>query len=294
MTKRQKDKKTKSPKQSVISLPALAKATWLDISTFWRTLGGILVVYAIINFLFVASFSLLPSSESLQSDIIAYFGDSAGRVVDSFALVGISLVNISAPSNTLLQFVLILIVSMAFIWALRKLRGLQKIRIRQAYYEGPANIIPLLLVVVLLLLTLVPASIASTILLYALPIVGSFVEGLVVYSVSAALLMLTIYWLLVWWPALYIAMLPETTPIQAMRAAALLTKGRRLRIWSRQLVVFVILVVVFVAVVVPLALLWQRIVPITVYGMLVLLFGIGHVAQFNLYRSLINESQKSK
>ncbi len=280
MTKKQKDKKTKSPKQSVISLPALAKATWLDISTFWRTLGGILVVYAIINFLFVASFSLLPSSESLQSDIIAYFGDSAGRVVDSFALVGISLVNISAPSNTLLQFVLILIVSMAFIWALRKLRGLQKIRIRQAYYEGPANIIPLLLVVVLLLLTLVPASIASTILLYALPIVGSFIEGLVVYSVSAALLMLTIYWLLVWW--------------QAMRAAALLTKGRRLRIWSRQLVVFVILVVVFVAVVVPLALLWQRIVPITVYGMLVLLFGIGHVAQFNLYRSLINESQKSK
>lgn len=286
--------KKKDQKRDVIRLGTLYKATWLDISTFWRILGGILIVYAIVNFLFVASFSLLPSSESIQSDIASYLGDSAGRVIDSFALVGISLVTISAPSNTLLQVVLLLIASMALIWALRKLRGLQKIRIRQAYYEGPANIVPLVLVTMLLLLTLIPASIASTILLYALPIVGSLLERIVIYAIGSGLLILTIYWLLVWWPALYISMLPGTTPLASMRAAASLTKGRRIKIWTRQFAIFITASVVFMFVVLPLAIVLQRAVPLAVYTMLVLLFGLMHVALFNLYRSLIDDPTQER
>ncbi len=183
-------KKQKTHTKKVVSYKQLTKMTWLDISSFWRFLGGILVVYAVINFVFVASFSLLPSSESLQEDIIGTLGTSAGRVVDSFTLVGVSLINVSAPSNTMLQLLLLAIVSMAMIWALRKLRGLQKITIRQAYYEGPNNIVVLVLVVMLLLLTLIPASIASTILLYALPIVGSLLEATFVYTIGALLMAL--------------------------------------------------------------------------------------------------------
>lgn len=292
MTKRL-TKKNKQ-KRDVIGFGALFKATWLDISTFWRTLGGILIVYASINFLFVASFSLLPSSESIESDIVTYLGDSAGRVIDSFALVGISLVTISAPSNTLLQVVLLLIASMALIWALRKLRGLQKIRIRQAYYEGPANIVPLVLVTMLLLLTLIPASIASTILLYALPIVGTTLERIIIYAIGSGLLMLTVYWLLVWWPALYISMLPGTTPIAAMRAAASLTKGRHIKIWTRQFAITILASSVFMFVVLPVAIVLQRAVPLVVYTMLVVLFGVIHVAFFNLYRSLIDDPKEDR
>ena len=282
-------KKQKTHTKKVVSYKQLTKMTWLDISSFWRFLGGILVVYAVINFVFVASFSLLPSSESLQEDIIGTLGTSAGRVVDSFTLVGVSLINVSAPSNTMLQLLLLAIVSMAMIWALRKLRGLQKITIRQAYYEGPNNIVVLVLVVMLLLLTLIPASIASTILLYALPIVGSLLEATFVYTIGALLMALSLYWLLVWWPALYIAMLPGTTPIGAMRAAAMLTKGRRFKIFSRQFAILVVLGSLFFVVVFPLAIVWQRLVPLSVYVSIITLFGIGHIALFNLYRSLIDE-----
>jgi len=282
-------KKQKTHKKTVVSYKQLTKMTWLDISSFWRFLGGILVVYAVINFVFVASFSLLPSSESLQEDIIGTLGTSAGRVVDSFTLVGVSLINVSAPSNTMLQLLLLAIVSMAMIWALRKLRGLQKITIRQAYYEGPNNIVVLVLVVMLLLLTLIPASIASTILLYALPIVGSLLEATFVYTIGALLMALSLYWLLVWWPALYIAMLPGTTPIGAMRAAAMLTKGRRFKIFSRQFAILVVLGSLFFVVVFPLAIVWQRLVPLSVYVSIITLYGIGHIALFNLYRSLIDE-----
>ena len=295
MIKKRSSKKNKQKqKRQVISVGGLMKAAWLDVSTFWRTLGGVLLVYAIINFIFVASFSLLPSSESIQANIVSYLGDSAGRVIDSFALVGISIVTISAPSNTLLQIILMLIASMALIWTLRKLRGLQKIRIRQAYYEGPANIVPLFLVMVMLLCTLLPASIASTILLFASPIISSTLERIIVYAISGGLFGLSIYWLLVWWPAIYISMLPGTAPIAAMRAAALLTKGRRLKIWSRQLLLVAFACIIFLGVVVPLALLWQRIVPLAVYSMLVLLFGLLNVAYFNLYRSLIDDPKQPR
>ena len=292
--KKLKKTKTKRTSRMVPGFVALAKLTWLDISSFWRTLSGILLVYACLNFIFVAGFSLFPSSESLEADIVAVLGESAGRAIDSFALVGISLLDISSPSNTALQMVLLIIVSMALIWAVRKLRGLQKITIRQAYYEGPANIIPLILVVTMLLLTLIPASIASTILVYALPIIGSVLEKTIVYIIAGVLVGVSIYWLMVWWPAFYISMLPGTKPVAAMQAAAELTKGRRLKILSRQLVALVMLVVLFVVVVLPLALISQRLVPLIVYTVLVSLLGIGHIVFFNLYRSLIDDQPAGK
>ncbi|HPD98735.1 MAG TPA: hypothetical protein PKV52_00550, partial [Candidatus Saccharibacteria bacterium] len=131
--------------------------------------------------------------------------------------------------------------------------------------------------------------IASTILLYALPIVGSLLEATFVYTIGALLMALSLYWLLVWWPALYIAMLPGTTPIGAMRAAAMLTKGRRFKIFSRQFAILVVLGSLFFVVVFPLAIVWQRLVPLSVYVSIITLYGIGHIALFNLYRSLIDE-----
>lgn len=291
-----KKQKIKQPhkKRQIIGHVALAKATWLDISSFWRPLVAILAIYAVLNILFVASISLLPSNQAIQDDITKYLGGSAGRVLDSLTLVSISIINISSPGNTLLQVLLIVVASMAFIWALRKLRGLQTISARQAYYEGPANIIPVLLVCTLLLLTLLPASIGSTLLLYTLPIAGSSLELIIAYAISGGLMILSLYWLMVWWPAVYISMLPATTPIASMRAAAQLTKKNRLRLLQRFIIAIVVLFAAFFVIVVPIALIWQRLVPATVYTVIVLLFGTWHVVAFNLYRSLIDESTEKK
>lgn len=291
-----KKQKIKQPhkKRQIIGHVALAKATWLDISSFWRPLVAILAIYAVLNILFVASISLLPSNQAIQDDITKYLGGSAGRVLDSLTLVSISIINISSPGNTLLQVLLIVVASMAFIWALRKLRGLQTISARQAYYEGPANIIPVLLVCTLLLLTLLPASIGSTLLLYTLPIAGSSLELIIAYAISGGLMILSLYWLMVWWPAVYISMLPATTPIASMRAAAQLTKKNRLRLLQRFIIAIVVLFAAFFVIVVPIALIWQRLVPATVYTVIVLLFGTWHVVAFNLYRCLIDESTEKK
>lgn len=291
--KKSKIKQTRQ-KPNVIGYVPLAKAAWLDISSFWRSLGTILIVYAVFNLLFVASISLLPSNQALQDELTNYIGGSAGRVLDSIVLVSISVINISSPGNTLLQVLLIIVTSMAFVWALRKLRGLQKISVRQAYYEGPSNIIPVLFTCLLLLLTVLPASLGSTLLLYALPIVGTTVELIVVYSISGGLMALSLYWLMVWWPAIYISMLPAATPFASMRAAAILTKRNRLRILQRFIVIFFVFIVTFLCIVIPIALIWQRLVPMTVYIVLIVLFGVWHVVSFNIYRSLVDESTEKK
>jgi hypothetical protein len=286
-------KKSKKMVKKPISFVELSKRVWLDVGAFWKLLLSVLAVYAVINFIFVASFSLLPSNEALQAEVETYLGASAGKIIDSMVIVGVSVLNFSSPGNTFLQVLLFIFASTAFIWTLRKLRGLQKISIRQAYYEGPANIIPLLIVSTLLLLTLVPSAIASSILTIALPIIGSNLERTIVYIISAALVLLSVWLVAVWWPAFYISMLPGTKPIASLRAGAELTKRRRSRVAIKLVGVIALLVLVFVAFVIPVSLIWQRIVPVTVYAMLFLMFGLFHMYAFNLYRSLIDEPERT-
>jgi hypothetical protein len=279
--------------KSELSFWALTNKVWIDISAFWKTLIRVILVYAIINFVFVASFSVLPSNEALQSEIETYLGASAGRFIDSIVIVGVSVINFTSPSNTLMQIILFLLASMAFVWTLRKLRGLQKISIRQAYYEGPSNIIPLLLIVVTLLLMLAPSAFASSILSVALPIVSSGLEKFIIYFIAILLIIITLWMLSIWWPSFYISMLPGSKPVASLRAAAKLTKGRRIKLSLKILLILIFLALLFIFIVVPVSLILQRAVPVTVYILMFIVFGLAHMFLFNIYRSLVDESESS-
>lgn len=288
-----KTAKLKKPKQK-IKVPKIwqiYKLSWVEITSFWKPLLGIIAVYAALNFIFIAGVALLPSSESLNTQLEEILGLEAGRFVSSITLVGLTVYDVTSPSNTMLQMILFLVASMAFVWALRKLRGLKKFKIRQAYYEGSSNLIAMLLVVLMLLLTLIPASIATAAISFGLPIAGSGLEKMIIYVFGVTLISLSLYWLAVWWPSFYIIMLPGTMPIASMRAAAELTKYNRLKIMLRHVYIFITLFVIFMAIVIPVALIWQRIIPITVYVTIFGLFGVMHIMLFTLYRSLVDAKQ---
>lgn len=291
-----KSKKTEKKSKIISTVPKSAlifKAAWLDLSSFWRALVGITLVYAILYFVFVASFGLLPSSDVIQADIESVVGENAGRVLGSTALVGVSIFDVTAASNTLLQLLLFLVASSSLIWAVRRQRGLKKIRVLQSYYEGPSNLIALIVTVLLIFLTLIPSAIASAILGFGLPIAGSGIEVAVLYAIALLFIIWTLYMLSVWWPAFYIAMLPGTRPIASMRAARKLTKHRRAKITGRVLIIIIALISTFVVVVFPVALIWQRIIPLTVYLTVMAIFCIGNILLFNLYRSIIDEPKSA-
>lgn len=280
---------SKNNKRSVISLENLIKVSWLDISSFWRALLAITAVYAIIYFIFVAGVPLFPTTESLTASIEESFGSTAGKLMDSLAIVGLSVSSVSSASNGLLQIFLFLIASASVVWALRKQRGLNKISVKQAYYEGASNIVPMILVVVLLLLTMVPAAFASVGLNLALPVIGTTTEKVVIYSIATPLIVWSLYLLVKWWPALYVIMLPNTTPIASMRTASALTRKRRFKIFIRILFIFFFIALFFLSATILMALISSRLAPITVYVMTFASFLLGHVMLFNLYRSLVDE-----
>lgn len=278
----------------IISVWQLIKLSYDEISLFWRPLLGILIVYGVINFIFITSIALLPSSESLKLQIEELFGGDVNRFVSSITLVGLTVYDVASPSNTMLQIILFIIASMAFVWALRKLRGLKKFKVRQAYYEGTSNIIATMLVVMLLLLTLAPASVGAAVISFGLPIAGTGLEEFIVYLIGTLFILLSLYWLAVWWPAFYIVMLSGTTPINSMRASAELTKKIRARIFIRLFFILVILVMLFFSIALPVSLLWQRLIPATVYITIFMLFGVMHVMLFSLYRNIVDARQSQK
>jgi hypothetical protein len=132
-----------------------------------------------------------------------------------------------SDASTVLQFLLFIIATMAIIWTLRSLRALKQIKIRTAYYEGPAQIVPFILVIILLFLTLVPSAIGSAIFGVAQLTGAQGLELAIAGLVAATLFFGSVYLFCAWFPALYIVSLPKSTPIKSMKLAWGLTKGKR-------------------------------------------------------------------
>lgn len=268
-----------------VRLRDLLKQSWLELSTFWRQLAGITLVYAGLYLLLVMGFSIAANFQSTVSNS----GDSrlaqaSTALTDTFIILfGGS----QSDATTLVQSLLFVIGTLALVWALRKLQALKKITIRDAFYQGNAQLLPVVLVSVLLLLTAVPALLGSTLFSIGLQAGGNAVELIAIGAVSVALLFLSAYLFTKYWPSFYIASLPKMRPLQALKSASALTKGRRLSILRKLLFLTILIITLFLLVMIPFALSFASLVP---YGMFVLYFVLYLYVQvylYELYRSLL-------
>jgi lipopolysaccharide export LptBFGC system permease protein LptF len=57
--------------------------------------------------------------------------------------------------------------------------------------------------------------------------------------------------------------------------------------------ILIFLALLFIFIVVPVSLILQRAVPVTVYILMFIVFGLAHMFLFNIYRSLVDESESS-
>jgi hypothetical protein len=164
---------------------------------------------------------------------------------------------------------------------------LQKVSVRDAFYEGSARIIPVIIVSFWLLILFIPAVLGSGLLGFALQASASSLESIVAIS-SSLLLILVSFWLFaVYWPAFYIVTLPNMYPLKSLRSAANLTKKHRLSI-LRKFVLLGIFSFLFVTLfVLPVALVLPIIVPYYLYIVIFALFMISQVYLFELYRGLM-------
>ncbi len=287
--KKTKKKKTTKKQGPVPSSFSLLGSTFRFFYQHKRKLLGIAAVFFVLYLVMIRSGSTfnLESTDQLISNELG-----TNELVNKAVLTGILIGSGGSSESSigsLSTFLLIVLGSLAFIWAIRRLQAGKNFRIRDAYYRGMYPLIPFILVVFLISLQLIPFAVGG--FLYATAevngLIGSLLERAVFVSAWVALGLLSVYWLANSLMGIYAVTLPDIYPLQALRSTKQVVKGRRWSIFLKiaALVIFLIVVTSLVLLLTVLAL---PIVAVYVYDLLlVLALLFTHIYLFKLYRSLI-------
>ncbi|HVS58769.1 MAG TPA: hypothetical protein VHD60_03450, partial [Candidatus Saccharimonadales bacterium] len=242
-----------------VKLPNVFKITKQAIGLLWQNKRFFIIlvlIYGVLNILFVRGLTGGTDVTSLKDTLNQIFTGHVGHFVSGltvFALLVSSSGNTSSATAGAYQTMLILIVSLAVVWSLRQFMAGSRIRVRDSFYQGMYPLVPVLLVLAVIGLQLVPALIGST--LYS--IVAS--NGIAVYAVEkvawallyGSLALLSLYMVTSSVFALYIAALPDMTPMKALRSARELVRYRRWTVMRKVLFLPLFLLVVAAIIMVP-------------------------------------------
>lgn len=287
--KRQYSKKVTSSYQPVQGGFSTAKQVFMLWRSHWRILAGIVSVYGLLN-LFLAS-GLTGIGNTFESVKVNFeeTGKDFSAILDGFGSLLGSTSSTTSETASVLQSTLLVIESLVIIWALRHLLAGQAIKVKEAYYNASAPLVPFLLVLALVILQLLPLLLGSTVVynLFSGIAGTSAVVTIIALLIVLALAVWSVYMLSASIFALYIVTLPEMQPRKALRSAKNLVRFRRWLVIRRLLVLPVILLLIFGIVVLPL-MLWINflVVPVVfILSMLAVLFV--HSYLYSLYRGLL-------
>lgn len=184
------------------------------------------------------TFQLLNTTIKSVSENTAQ-GEIGGTTQNIALLAGIVTGAFSAPLTETQQIyagLIGLVGWLTMVWLLRQLlAGQTRVRLRDGLYSSGSPIIATFLVLLIVLLQLLPASLAMVAYISA-ETVGAFDDALfttLFWIIDIILILLSSYWLTSSLFALVIVTLPGMYPIKALKAAGDLVIGRRLRVLYR-------------------------------------------------------------
>jgi hypothetical protein len=255
-----------------------------------RLLLGIIGVYGLLSLIFqggglfsVNNLTNLGGSRPNQS--------IAQSAAHSFAAIVGAGTDASNGAASVLQFVLMIVVSLVLIWTLRHIYTGQAVKVKEAYYKGPGPFVPFLLVLIILAFQLLPLVLGSS--LYQIMITNSIaVNGLeraLSALVALALTVPTFYWLASSIFALYIVTLPDMTPITALRSAKELVQGRRLLVLRKLILLPFVLIGITTILLVPVIFFVPVLSAPLFFVTTTITFLVMHTYLYSLYRELLGE-----
>jgi hypothetical protein len=238
-----------------ITLPSGWSIFKRAVSTVWsakKLFLGIALIYGVLNLLLVQGLGNTGDIQTLKSSFDTAFHGQIGHLFSGlvvFSFLVVSSGNSANTSSSPYQTILVLFISLIVIWSLRQSVAGVVVRVRDAFYQGGYPLVVFLLVLLVICLQLLPIYIGAQ--LYALVVNGGIavllIEKVLWGMLFGLLSLLSIYMLSSSLFALYIATLPDMTPMKALRSARELVRYRR---WTvlRKLVflVFMLLLVAFV------------------------------------------------
>lgn len=300
-----------------LRLPGYIVFTHFVFKTLWERkwlFFGLALVYGMLTALFVGL-----ASQQTYEQISASLNTSEGFMEGGWGQIGKAGLLLAAGvtgglnaaqsangmgiQQVVVTLLALLITWLATVWLLRAQLAGQKPRLRDALYNSGSPVISTFFVSLALVIQALPIAVAI-IGLVAASASGLFeggVEAMVFWIFALLLTVLSLYWMTSTFIALIVVTLPGMYPMKALRTAGDLVIGRRIRILLRFLWLAFIVVVVWVAIMIPIILLdqwlkqlipaisWLPIVPLSLLLMvsLTIVWTAGYV--YLLYRKVVDD-----
>jgi hypothetical protein len=258
----------------------------------WKLFGGIVLIFGILNLILVRG---LTGSNNL-SEIKGALDTGGHGLGSEFASSTISfalLLASSGSSNTAVsgvyQVTLLIVCSLAFIWALRQSTAHNKVRIRDSFYQGMYPLVPLLLVIGLIAVQLIPLAAGGGLYAVAIShdIAVNWAERLAFFAIFIGLGLWTLRMVTASIFAIYIVTLPDMTPLRAYRSARDLVYGRRLYIWRKILFLPFVLSLLVLIIMIPLIMWLTPVAEWTFFALTMISLPLVHSYYYNLYREML-------
>ncbi len=260
----------------------------------WRVFAGIAVIYLVLLMILVKGFTSTLDIQGTKSVLDQFYLGFSGKALTAAALFG-SLASSSgsgpSPTASVYQTFIIVMTILATVWVVRQQRSQEKIRVRDAYYQGMYPLVPFILITVVMGFQLIPLGIGGW--LYTATINGGIavtaIEKVLWILMIILLSLLSLYMLISSLFALYIVTLPNMTPMRALRSARQLTLHRRWTIIRKIMYLTFMLVLLAALTMLPFILWLPQIAEWVFFSIssLGLLIPVAYL--YTLYRELLNE-----
>ncbi len=276
-------------------LPKARMILRASLSHLWKykkVFGGITAIYLLLTILLVKGLSATNNIADIKDSLQEVMVGAAGQLTTGFALFGFLLGSASGVSNEaagVYQTILLIVVSLAIVWALRQTHASSRVGVRESFYRGMYPLIPFILVLLVIGLQCLPLAIASW--LFNVTIVSGLAvtaPEVILWSVLCFLLsVLTIYMLSSSIFALYVSTLPDMTPMKALRSTRGLVLNRRWEILRKVIFLPFVLLVIGALIVVPIILYATPLAEWLFFGLSMATLAITHSYFYSLYRELL-------
>lgn len=275
-------------------LPKARKILWSVFVLLWenkRLFGTIVLVYGILDAVLVRGLSGSNNLSSIKSSLDSAVHGIGGKALTSAVSFTYLLANSGSNSSgsSGYEVVLLVLCSLAFIWAFRQVLAGHKVRMRDSFYQGMYPLIPFMLLFMLMSLQMLPLVAGGG--LYAVILSGGIAVHLweqifwIVICVLPGLWSLRMVTATI--IAIYVVTLPDMTPLRAYRSARELVYGRRLLIWRKFIFLPIVLLLLAGLLEAPLILFVTPVAEWTFFIISMVALPVAHGYLYRLYREML-------
>ncbi len=258
----------------------------------WRLFIVLTLIYGILTIILVRGLGGSLDLSSIKDTLKEGFSGSYASLLTGISLFSILLSTAGSSSNQsggVYQSLLVVIMSLAVIWALRQIQAKHKVSAKQAFYQSTYPLIPFVLVLLIVGLQLIPLAVGSW--LYSTVVNNAIaISGLekFIWALMAMLLSLfSLYMLCSSLFALYIVTLPDMTPLKALRSARQLVLHRRWAVLIKILFLPVALLILGAIIMIPIIIYLTFLAEWSFFLLSMFTLVVVHAYMYTLYRELL-------